>query len=223
VNTRPTLRGSFGMAASTHWLASQTAMAELELGGNAFDAAIAGAFVLHVVEPHLNGPAGEVPAIFATADDPTPQVLCGQGPAPPGATREHYLGLGLDQVPGSGPLAATIPGAVDAWLMLGRDHGSRPLREVISYAIGYARGGHQLLPAAVATIARVEQLFREHWPTSAARWLPLPRPWQLVTNLEHAATLERLVAEGDTLELVGTLSRLVGTGQPAAAESERVR
>ena len=81
--------------------------------------------------------------------------------------------------------------------MLGRDHGTRPLREVLSYAIGYARAGHQLLPAAVATISRVEQLFREHWPTSAARWLPLPRPWQLVTNPEHATTLERLVAEGE--------------------------
>jgi gamma-glutamyltranspeptidase / glutathione hydrolase len=196
---RPTLRGSFGMAASTHWLASQSAMAELEAGGNAFDAAIAGAFVLHVVEPHLNGPAGEVPAVFATANDPIPRVLCGQGTAPAGATREHYVGLGLDLVPGSGPLAAAIPGAVDAWLMLGRDHGTRPLREVLSYAIGYARAGHQLLPAAVATIARVEELFREHWPTSAARWLPLPQPWQLVTNAEHAATLERLVAEGEAV------------------------
>jgi gamma-glutamyltranspeptidase / glutathione hydrolase len=197
VTTRPTLRGSFGMVSSTHWLASQSAMAELEAGGNAFDAAIAGAFVLHVVEPHLNGPAGEVPAVFATADDPTPRVLCGQGTAPAGATREHYLDLGLDLVPGSGPLAAAIPGAVDAWLMLGRDHGTRPLRDVLSYAIGYARGGHQLLPTAVSTVARVEQLFLEHWPTSAARWLPLPDPWQLVTNPEHAATLERLVAEGE--------------------------
>ena len=193
----PTLRGSFGMASSTHWLASQSAMAELEAGGNAFDAVIAGAFVLHVVEPHLNGPAGEVPAVFATADDPTPRVLCGQGTAPAGATREHYLGLGLDLVPGSGPLAAAIPGAVDAWLMLGRDHGTRSLREVLSYAIGYARAGHPILPTAVATIQRVEQLFREHWPTSAARWLPIPRPWQLVINPEHAATLERLVAEGE--------------------------
>jgi gamma-glutamyltranspeptidase / glutathione hydrolase len=197
---RPTLRGSFGMAASTHWLASQSAMAQLETGGNAFDAAIAAAFVLHVVEPHLNGPAGEVPAVFATADDPTPQVLCGQGTAPAGATREHYLGLGLGLVPGSGPLAAAIPGAVDAWLMLGRDHGTRPLREVLSCAIGYARAGHQLLPTAAGTVARVEQLFREHWATSAQRWLPhgrLPRPWELVVNREHAATLERLVREGE--------------------------
>ena len=188
------------MASSTHWLASQSAMAELEAGGNAFDAAIAAAFVLHVVEPHLNGPAGEVPAVFATADDPAPRVLCGQGTAPVGATREHYLGLGLELVPGSGTLAAAIPGAVDAWLMLGRDHGTRPLGEVLSYAIGYARAGHQLLPAAAGTVARVEQLFREHWATSAARWLPhgrLPRPWELVVNREHAATLERLVREGE--------------------------
>lgn len=55
--TRPTLQGTFGMVSSTHWLASQTAMAVLEDGGNAYDAAVAGAFVLHVVEPHLNGPA----------------------------------------------------------------------------------------------------------------------------------------------------------------------
>ena len=54
--TRPTLRGRFGMCASTHWLASSSAQAVLERGGNAFDAAVAGGFVLHVVEPHLNGP-----------------------------------------------------------------------------------------------------------------------------------------------------------------------
>src|SRR3954464_12826233 len=102
--TRPTLQGTFGMVSSTHWLASQSAMAELEAGGNAFDAAVAGAFVLHVVEPHLNGPGGEVPAGFAMPADPTPPGLGGQGTAPAAATREHYRGLGLDLVPGSGPL-----------------------------------------------------------------------------------------------------------------------
>ena len=83
--TRPTLQGTFGMVSSTHWLASATAMAVLEDGGNAFDAAVAAAFVLHVVEPHLNGPAGEVPMILAPAGE-RPKVLCGQGPAPAGAT-----------------------------------------------------------------------------------------------------------------------------------------
>jgi gamma-glutamyltranspeptidase/glutathione hydrolase len=200
MTTRPTLRGTFGMTSSTHWLASQSAMAELEAGGNAFDAAIAGAFVLHVVEPHLNGPGGEVPAIFATAEDPTPVVLCGQGTAPAGATLEHYRSLGLDLVPGSGPLAAAIPGAVDAWLMLGRDHGTRPLRDVLSYATGYARRGHPLLPRAAAAVATMEQVFTEYWPTSAAQWLPhgrVPRPWELVTNPAYADVREHLVVAGE--------------------------
>src|SRR4051794_24377138 len=114
--TRPTLTGSFGMAASTHWLATASAQAVLERGGNAFDAAVAGAFVLHIVEPHLNGPGGDLVGIFATADDPRPRVLMGQGPAPEGATIERYRAEGLDLVPGAGGLAAAIPGGVGARL-----------------------------------------------------------------------------------------------------------
>ena len=195
--TRPTLRGTYGMVSSTHWLASQTGMAELEVGGNAFDAAVAAAFTLHVVEPHLNGPGGEVPAIFARADDPRPVVLCGQGVAPAGATIEHYRGLGFALTPGAGPLAATVPGAVDAWLMLLRDHGTRTLADVLTYAIGYARDGHPLLPRAVDTIRTVAALFTEHWRTSAALWLTdgaPPQPHALFRNPAYAATLERLVA-----------------------------
>ena len=199
--SRPTLRGTFGMVSSTHWLASQSAMAELEAGGTAFDAAAAAGFVLHVVEPHLNGPGGEVPALFATAEDPTPVVLCGQGTAPAGATRAHYLDLGLDLIPGSGPIAAAIPGAVDAWLLLLRDHGSRSLRDVLSYAIGYARDGHPLLPRAADLIASMEPMFRDHWPTSAERWLPggrLPGHWERIVNREYADVLERLVDAADS-------------------------
>jgi gamma-glutamyltranspeptidase/glutathione hydrolase len=200
MTTRPTLRGTFGMVSSTHWLASQSAMAELEAGGNAFDAAAAAAFVLHVVEPHLNGPGGEVPAVFATAADPTPTVLCGQGPAPSGATLEHYTDLGLDLIPGSGPIAAAVPGAVDAWLLLLRDHGTRRLRDVLSYAIGYARDGHPLLPRAADLVASMAPLFTEHWPTSAALWLRngrAPGHWERFVNPEYADTLARLVAEGE--------------------------
>jgi gamma-glutamyltranspeptidase / glutathione hydrolase len=99
--TRPDLAGTFGAVASTHWIATATAQSVLERGGNAFDAAVAGAFVLQVVEPHLNGPGGDLTAVFAPADDPTPVVLCGQGPAPAGATPEHFTAEGLDLVPGA--------------------------------------------------------------------------------------------------------------------------
>jgi gamma-glutamyltranspeptidase/glutathione hydrolase len=204
--TRPTLQGTFGMAASTHWLATASAQAVLERGGNAFDAAVAGAFVLHVVEPHLNGPGGDMTGLFATAEDPAvPVVLMGQGPAPRGATIEHYRAEGLELVPGAGALAAAVPGAVDAWLLLLRDHGSWELADVLAFAIGYARDGHPVLARVSVTIARVAALFAEQWPSSLELWMPQGRPpvaGEIVTNLPLARTYDRLVesAMGETRE-----------------------
>jgi gamma-glutamyltranspeptidase/glutathione hydrolase len=198
--TRPTLRGRFGMSASTHWLASSSAQAVLERGGNAFDAAVAGAFVLHVVEPHLNGPGGDMTGLFATADDPRPLVLVGQGPAPAGATIEHYRGEGLDLVPGAGALAAAVPGSVDAWLLLLRDHGTWELADVLAFAIEYAEEGHQISPRVAHTIDQVADLFRDHWPTSADLWMPdgqVPRTGDVLRLTAYAATLRRLVEAGD--------------------------
>src|SRR3982751_2749066 len=98
------------MVASTHWLASGTGMAVLEAGGNAFDAAVAAGFVLQVVEPHLHGPGGEVPIIGWSAARGAPSVVCGQGVAPAAASVERFRELGHDQVPGTGVLAACVPG-----------------------------------------------------------------------------------------------------------------
>ncbi|MEU4801435.1 gamma-glutamyltransferase family protein [Actinosynnema sp. NPDC023587] len=198
--TRPELVGTHGMVASTHWLASSAGMAVLEDGGNAFDAAVTAGFVLQVVEPHLNGPGGEVPVVFTTAGDGTPKVLCGQGVAPAGATPDHYRGLGLDLVPGSGLLAATVPGAWDGWLTLLRDHGTRSLRDVLGYAIGYARDGFPLLERVSATIETVSDLFREHWTSSAGLWLAggaPPRPGARFRNPKLADTWEWLLAAGE--------------------------
>lgn len=195
--TRPTLSGTFGMAASTHWIATATAQAVLERGGNAFDAVVAGGFVLHLAEPHLNGPGGDLVGIFATADAPgTPVVLMGQGPAPAGASLAHFESEGLDIVPGAGGLAAAVPGAVDAWLVLLRDHGTWELGDVLDYAIGYARTGIPLLAQAAASIARVADLFRDHWPSSAALWMPdgaVPVAGSLVRNPAYADVLDALV------------------------------
>ena len=201
--TRPTLRGTFGMSASTHWTATATAQSVLERGGTAFDAAVAAAFVLHVVEPHLNGPGGDLIALVRPAGVAEPVVLMGQGPAPAEATIAHVTGLGLDLVPGAGGLAATVPGAVDAWLLLLRDHGTWELSDVLAYAIGYARDGHPLVAGAAATIGRVVDLFRDHWSSSAARWMPsgrAPAPDTVVRNPAYADVLDALVTAGGSAD-----------------------
>lgn len=199
--TRPTLQGTFGMVSTTHWLASQSAMAVLEDGGNAFDAAVAAGFVLHVVEPHLNGPAGEVPIILAPAGGPV-RVLCGQGPAPAGASVAHYTALGLDLVPGTGPLAAAVPGAFDAWMLLLRDHGSKSLAEVLRYAIGYAEHGHPAVERIGEAVETVRALFETEWTSSAEIYLPGGRsvaPGGLLRNRPLAATWRRLIGEAEAV------------------------
>jgi gamma-glutamyltranspeptidase/glutathione hydrolase len=201
--TRPEIKGTFGVIGSTHWLASAAGMAILEQGGNAFDAAVAAGFALQVVEPHLNGPGGEVPIMVYSKAKDRVEVICGQGPAPQGATLDHYRSLGLDLVPGSGLLATVVPGSFDAWMLLLRDYGTLRPRDVLAHAIEYAGGGYPLVPAICETIARVETLFREEWPSSAALYLPnggLPAAGSLFRNQVLAETYQRLIAEGEAAD-----------------------
>jgi len=199
--TRPEIDGTFGVVASTHWIATAVGMGTLEKGGNAFDAACATAFTLQVVEPHLNGPGGDVPVILYDARKGKPEVICGQGPAPAGATIAHYKREGLDMVPGTGLLAACIPGMFDTWMVLLRDYGTMKLAEVLTPAMFYAQNGHPLVERANATIKTVEKLFRNHWPTSAAVYLPdgkVPETGTLFTNKTLAATYARVLKEAES-------------------------
>ncbi|WP_207951399.1 gamma-glutamyltransferase family protein [Bordetella trematum] len=194
--TRPEILGSFGVVTSTHWLASAAGMGLLERGGNAFDAAVAAGFVLQVVEPHLVGPAGEVPVIFHSARTGRTEVLCGQGPTPAAATLEHYRGLGLDLIPGNGLLPAVIPGAFDAWMLLLRDHGSMRLRDVLEPAIFYAESGHALMPRISNTIKGLQDFFTQHWPSTAEVYLPggqVPQAGKLFRNPALARTWRRVL------------------------------
>ncbi|MDE2283156.1 MAG: gamma-glutamyltransferase family protein [Hyphomicrobiales bacterium] len=199
--TRPEIEGTFGVVASTHWIATAVGMAALESGGNAFDAAVATAFTLQVVEPHLNGPGGDVPVIVYDVRRGKPEVICGQGPAPGGATIAHYRREGLDLVPGTGLLAACVPGTFETWMLILRDYGTLSLREVLTPALGYAQRGHPLVERASATIATVAELFRRHWPTSAAVYLPggnVPAPGTLFSNPTLAATYARILKEAES-------------------------
>jgi gamma-glutamyltranspeptidase/glutathione hydrolase len=196
--TRPEIEGTFGVVTTTHWIATAVGMATLEKGGNAFDAAVATAFTLQVVEPHLNGPGGDVPVIVHDTRKGRVEVICGQGPAPAGATIAHYRSLGLDMVPGTGLLAACVPGMFDTWMTVLRDYGTMRLADVLAPAISYARDGYPLVERANATIATVEKLFREHWPTSAAVYLRggrVPETGTLFTNPALAETYTRLLRE----------------------------
>ena len=198
--TRPELLGTFGAVASTHWLGTAVGMGILERGGNAFDAGIATAFVLQVVEPHLVGPAGDVPVIFHSVKTGRTEVLCGQAPAPAGATIAHYKAEGLELIPGNGLLATVIPGSFDAWMLLLRDHGTMSVREILEPAIYYAGKGHPILPRVCDTIANLKDFFEKEWPTTAKAFLPngsAPQPWTLFRNEALAGTWERIVKEAE--------------------------
>jgi gamma-glutamyltranspeptidase/glutathione hydrolase len=190
--TRPELRGTFGMVASTHWLASAAGMAVLERGGNAFDAAVAAGFTLQVVEPHLNGPGGEVPAVFYSADRGEPLVLCGQGVAPAAATIERFRELGHELIPGTGVLAACVPGAFGGWLLLLQEFGTWRLEDVLAFAIDYAESGFPVAGGVRLAIQRQADLIAT-WPASRALYLPPPEAGSQLRNPLLAGTYRRIV------------------------------
>jgi gamma-glutamyltranspeptidase/glutathione hydrolase len=199
--TRPELAGTHGMVASTHWLASAAGMAVLESGGNAFDAAVAAGLTLQVVEPHLNGPGGEVPIILHSAGRGETVVINGQGPAPAAASIARFEELGLDLVPGTGLLAACVPGAFDAWMLLLGEFGTLRLSEVMRYAIYYAEHGYPLVPQISDTIRGVERLFRDEWTSSARVYLRgtgAPTPDTRFSNPDLARTFRRIVDETES-------------------------
>lgn len=195
--TRPELVGDFGMVASTHWLASSTGMSVLERGGNAADAAAAAGFILQVVEPHLNGPGGEVPILLWNDGV---SVICGQGVAPKAATTARFAELGLDLVPGTGQLPAVVPGAFGAWTLLVQRWGTWPLRDILEPAITLAGAGHPLQPRVSDAVRTLADMFRRDWPSSAATWLPgghVPEGGSRFRNPVLARTYQRVIEEAE--------------------------
>src|SRR5438270_3491479 len=183
------------MVASTHWLASAAGMAVLARGGNAFDAAVAEGFALQVVEPHLNGPGGDLPVILYDARSDDVAVVCGQGTAPAAATVAAFRERGVTVIPGTGLLPAVVPGAFGGWLLLLERFGTWRLADVLELAIGYAEDGFPVIPSITRIIRRVEDVFRREWQSSAEVFLPAPEPGTLFRSPGVAATYRRILEE----------------------------
>jgi gamma-glutamyltranspeptidase/glutathione hydrolase len=195
---RPQLTGTTGAVASTHWIPAAVGMSVLDRGGNAFDALAAAGFALQVVEPHSNGPGGDVVISVHQRSSGAVHVLCGQGPMPQAATIDRMAELGVKQMPAGGLLPATVPGAFGAWMRLLAEFGTLPLATVLEPAIGYAAKGYPLVPAAAATIAAMAPLFRTEWLASGRTYLPggvAPAAGSRMRNATLARTYERLVRE----------------------------
>ena len=200
--TRPEIEGTFGVVTSTHWIATAVGMATLEKGGNAFDAGVATAFTLQVVEPHLNGPGGDVPIIVHDVKRGRTEVICGQGPAP---ARRHHRAL-PQRGPGDGARHRTAGGLRARHLRI-LDAAAARLRHDAAARRAGARDrlcratAIRWWSARAATIQIVEKLFRKHWKTSAAVYLPnneVPKPGTLFTNKTLSETYARILKEAES-------------------------
>jgi gamma-glutamyltranspeptidase/glutathione hydrolase len=196
--SRPEIVGTFGVVASSHWIASQVGMAVLERGGNAFDAAVSAALVLHVVEPHMNGIGGDAVIMIQPAPDANPTVVCGQGTAPAAATIDALRERGHSVIPANGLLPAVVPGAFDAWMLILRDHGTLEVADALAPAIGYARHGAPVCRTLHDALAAVAPRLAAEWPSSGAVFLPggSPPPAGAVLRRDGLAdTLDRIAQE----------------------------
>lgn len=184
-------------AATSHPLATSTALEVLQDGGNAVDAAIAAVAVQCVVEPHMTGIGGDC---FAIVTEPDGRLtgFNGSGAAPRAATPEKLAELGVKDITDTSPHAVTVPGAVRAWETLHKAHGSTEFGKLFKRAIQYAREGFPVAPRVANDWANnVEKLASD--PVSSARYLIDGNAPAIGTILKYphlAATLEAIAADG---------------------------
>ena len=143
-----------GMASTSHPLSSQVAVRILQDGGNALDAALAACAVQAVVEPESTGVGGDCFCLYAPGGGDNIVAFNGSGRAPRALNSEWLLEQGITSIERHSAHAVTIPGAVDAWVQLNRDHGSMPLDRILAPAISYARDGYPITQRVSVDFAR---------------------------------------------------------------------
>jgi len=141
---RSAVHAQNGMVATSHPLASQTALQILKDGGNAIDAAIAAAAVLAVVEPQMTGIGGDCFILYCPKGSSDVKAYNGSGRSPKAATLAHYQERGVQKIEINSVDSVTLPGAIEAWSQVHGDHGSKDFGSLFQNAIGYARDGYPI-------------------------------------------------------------------------------
>src|SRR5512146_835479 len=145
VPSRSAAMAANGMVATSHPLATLTGLDILRRGGNAIDAAIAAVAMQCVVEPQSTGIGGDCFVLYSKAGAP-PIALSGAGRAPAKAHVEWYAERQIREIAVQTPHAATVPGAIDAWCLLNREHGSMAMADLLEPAAKAAEDGYVVTP-----------------------------------------------------------------------------
>ena len=192
---RPVVSADNGLIATSHPLASRAGLAVLRAGGNAVDAAVTAAATLCVVEPTMTGLGGDLFALLYRAADRTIHALNASGRSPRSASLDELSHQGM---PASGVLSVSVPGAVDGWHLLLREHGTLPLGQALAPAINYARSGFEVTPVVAKQWCESEVLLLENAAASSTFLVDgrAPRSGEVFSNLQLGATLERLALLG---------------------------
>ncbi len=191
----PVLAGN-GLCATSHPLAAKVAVDILERGGNAVDAAIAGALVLNLCEPHMTGLGGDCFALFTGPGGGDLRGLNGSGRAPAAASAADLRARGHDTVPLRGAEAVTLPGAVDAFCRLNADHGRMGLDAVLAPAIRYAEAGVPVAPRVAFDLPEAGKALQGHGLTHFARSGEPLRTGDLFRAPGQAEVLRRIARDG---------------------------
>jgi len=194
---RPDVRGTHGAVSADHPLAAQAGLRVLQDGGNAVDAALAMAGVLAVVRPHMNGVGGDAFIMVYEAATGEVYALNGSGRSGALATPAFFRDQGLDEVPSTGPLSVSVPGAVAAWVDVHQRFGTKPFASLLAPAIGYARDGFPVSTRLASDFASQGRALND---AGQALYLPRdgapPEVGSLLANPPLAATLERIARQG---------------------------
>ena len=169
--TRSEVIATNGMAATSHPLATQTAIDVLKSGGNAIDAAIAANAVLGLVEPTGCGIGGDLFAIVWIDEDKKLYGLNSSGPAPKDMTIEKLKAMGIDKIPPFGPLPVTVPGAVAGWTALHKRFGNKSFEELFNNAIYYADNGFPITEVVGYYLQLSSERYKDY-PNFNDVWMP---------------------------------------------------